>query len=664
MKDSSIDASGALTQTATSSQTINATVIAASVAIAVGAGGAAGSGAGASTENHVNDQVRAYIDGSGADGITATGVTQTATDSSSITVLTGAASLAGTVGFAGGLAASIAIGVALAENYISNDVEAFIANATVTTTVGAVALTATETATIDSTAFAASLAVGITSFGAGIGVAGAGANAVNAIDTTTTAHIDSSSVTSEGGVTLSASTPSALQINSTIVTASVGVGGGAGGIGAAIGVALAQNLIGYNTDGSAGNAAVEAYTDNSSISAEGALQLDATTAASITAQVDSGAVAIGGGLLGIGLAGAGVDVVNKSALDVEAYIEGDGTSGISAYAISLAARDNSSITANAFGVAVAAAIGVVAGAVSVGVAIADNEISNRVLACMEGVDQSTTTPDSACVNDTTAAGTDPGITTTAPAGVTVGSLGLAAYSTSAGSTALVPGDLVNDSGVLYRYIGTAKTVDLSSASYSDTTQWIRVAVGDISVTAGESASIDAEAQGVAVSASLGIGALSLAGAGASARNVILTDTGAHVISAAITSAAPRQCPRQRRREHHRACDQRGRQPRHRSESRSRLRSAPRWRATTSAMTHRAQTSTPNTSPIERETLTPGDVVLVTDGVRAGDEYPSSAPRPLPVTHSELVDLSTGTTATRALAAGRAPTPAAPSPMPT
>ena len=531
--DSSISTGGALNQTATSNQTINATVVAASAAIAAGLGGVAGAGAGASTQNQIDDQVRAYIDGSGATGISAASVTQSAMDTSSISVVTGAAALSFAVGV---VAVSISIGVALAENYISNDVEAYIANATVTTTGGAVGLTAQESATISSTTEAAGLAVAIGGLAAGL--AGAGADAVNAIDTTTLAHIDSSTVDADGGgVSLSASTPASLDITATVKAGAVGAAGGAVGIGAAIGVALAQNLIGYNADGSAGNAAVEAYVDNSSVDAEGALQIDATTAAVINAEVDSGAVAVAGGIVGIGLAGAGDDVVNKSALDVEAFIEGDGSTGISAYAIEIAARDNSQITATADGVAVAAAIGVVAGAVSVGVSIADNEIANRVLACIEGVDQTTTSPDSACVNDTTAASTtDPGITTTAPTGVTVASLGLAAYSSGDGSTPLVPGDLVSAASGTYRYIGTAQTVDLSTANYSDTTQWVPVAVGDISVTAGESASIDAEAQGTAVSASLGLGALSLAGAGASAKNVITTDTGAHVVSADVTSA--------------------------------------------------------------------------------------------------------------------------------
>src|SRR5213079_337741 len=154
------------------------------------------------------------------------------------------------------LAVSVSIGVALAENDISNDVEAFIANASsgVTATSGPIVLNATESASITSTTIAASVAL---AWGAiAIAAAGAGANALNVINTTTVAHVDASVLASSGGVTLSASTPSAA--------------GGVVAAGAALGIALAQNLIGWHSDGSAGSANVEAYIVNSSIDTGGA----------------------------------------------------------------------------------------------------------------------------------------------------------------------------------------------------------------------------------------------------------------------------------------------------------------------------------------------------------------------------------------------------------
>ena len=57
-------------------------------------------------------------------------------------VATGAVALGASIGFTGGPAITVAIGVALAENNVSNDVEAYIQNATVTTTSGGVSMTA------------------------------------------------------------------------------------------------------------------------------------------------------------------------------------------------------------------------------------------------------------------------------------------------------------------------------------------------------------------------------------------------------------------------------------------------------------------------------------------------------------------------------------------
>ena len=82
-------------------------------------------------------------------------------------------------------------------------------------------------------------------------------------------------------------------------------------------------------------------------------------------------------------------------------------------------------------------------------------------------------------------------------GLTVAGLGLRTHSTSEGSIALTPGDLVaSPTGAVYRYIGTAGTVDLGSAQFAaDTADWAAVAVGDISLTAGEAATINAERTG-------------------------------------------------------------------------------------------------------------------------------------------------------------------------
>src|SRR6185436_18292691 len=81
---------GTLTATATGNQTIAALVIAGSVAVgASGSVGVGASGAGVSVKNQIRVDIRAYVDGDSAPsvvttGISASGITLTAIDSSSI----------------------------------------------------------------------------------------------------------------------------------------------------------------------------------------------------------------------------------------------------------------------------------------------------------------------------------------------------------------------------------------------------------------------------------------------------------------------------------------------------------------------------------------------------------------------------------------------------
>ncbi len=74
-------------------------------------------------------------------------------------------------------------------------------------------------------------------------------------------------INSAGTVTVNA-TNSAV-ISSAVVSAALSVGvGGSTGVGASIGVAVAKNLIGYEADGDAGQALVEASSTNTSITCD------------------------------------------------------------------------------------------------------------------------------------------------------------------------------------------------------------------------------------------------------------------------------------------------------------------------------------------------------------------------------------------------------------
>ncbi len=75
---------------------------------------------------------------------------------------------------------------------------------------------------------------------------------------------------------------------------------------------------------------------------------------------------------------------------MQAYIDGDGSSGISANSVSLTAIDSSSITANATAVSLAATFAIGA-AISIGVSVATNEINNHVSSYIQNVSNGLTT---------------------------------------------------------------------------------------------------------------------------------------------------------------------------------------------------------------------------------------------------------------------------------
>src|SRR5258706_1187408 len=149
-----------------------------------------------------------------------------------------------------------------------------------------------------------------------------------------------------------------------------------------------MTLIGWTRDGTSATAEIKAYVRGSSIQAD-ALRLSATAHETINATVLAGSVAIGGGGgVGIGESGAGVETTNRIASHVKAFIDGDGANGIHAGQISITALDSSSISADAGAASVAASFGGGAGvSISVGVALAYNEIANQVEAYVLDADQ-------------------------------------------------------------------------------------------------------------------------------------------------------------------------------------------------------------------------------------------------------------------------------------
>ena len=140
-------------------------------------------------------------------------------------------------------------------------------------------------------------------------------------------------------------------------------------------------------------AQVQAFLADTSVNATGALTVAASTTSTIDALVIAAAAAVGGGAaVGVGASVAGSYGSNRIATDVNAYIDGDGPSGITAYSIAVTADDSSGINAIAGGISVAGAIGITggAGALSVGLSLAFNQVGNNVNAYIANADQHVT----------------------------------------------------------------------------------------------------------------------------------------------------------------------------------------------------------------------------------------------------------------------------------
>ena len=545
VKNSSIDAEGNLTQAALANETIDAVVVAGSVAIS--GGGTAGvglSGSGADAKNKISTQVKAFIEGDGTTGIVAENITLTAFDLSGIKADVGAGSLAAS--FAGTAAVSLSIGVALAENAIMNQVEAYIANAdSVTATDGSITVQALEGATVNALSVAASLAA---SFGTvGVALSGAGAEVENTIANSVQSYITDSTVTTNPGafdyaytqqdsptqivkgdrvrldggdiyeyvgatplvgpVDLGAQTftdatlwrpindivvdaLSVSTISATVGGVAAAVSGGEVAASGSIGVALLDNLI-FNQ--------VAAYINESTISSADDILIQAKAMDTINAVSFSGSVAIAVGIGGAG-AGCGTQMTNTLMSGVNAYLLD--TVATAADDIDVKALSDSHIAkSQAIGVAVAASLG----SASVAVSLVDNHIGNTVQAFAGS-------PYDYTVQDR--------------------------------PDEISQGKRVRlDNGEIYRYIGTTPltgTVDLATQNYGDTTLWERITTTDLN--AGGNISILANVERArmsdvgATTVSVSGGLVGLSGGGIDIENTIANTVNAFVSGPVHVSA--------------------------------------------------------------------------------------------------------------------------------
>jgi hypothetical protein len=259
IEDSEITADGKVDITADSKATINSIVEAASVAVAASAKKAGAlTAAGVYAENRIATAVRSFISytdaySGDAEVIVNNGdLTITAKDDSSIEARALAASLAAS--FSGEKAGALSVGLSLAFNTIDNEVLAAIENAALVDVNGGITISATADAAIKVTSAAASVAVAGAS-GTAAGLSGGGAVAQNVILTDVNAFVDGSvlgDATTGNTLTfvdIDASNTSTIE--ATILAAAAGIGiSGEKGIGAAIGVSVARNFIGWDPSSS------------------------------------------------------------------------------------------------------------------------------------------------------------------------------------------------------------------------------------------------------------------------------------------------------------------------------------------------------------------------------------------------------------------------------
>ena len=562
--DSQLNVSGNLTQSATSNQSIQSILVAGSVA--VGLGGTAGvgvAGSGAIAENKVGVDVEAYIDGATGSGILADRITLTARDQSKIDAITAAASLSVALGGTAGVAVSV--GVSTARNVISSDVASYIKDvgSKVQSTIGNIALLADSQSRIQSVSAAASIAAG---FGgvAGVAVAGAGAVSTNVILTHTEAFLDNSTLQSVGVLTVEAKNTASIQSLVVAASGSIAIGGTVG-VGASIGAATASNLIGKDELGFQAGSTVQAYSKNANILGATGLTIQALNDQEIKSLVVAGSVAIAGGTVGVGVAGAGAISSNDISVDVLAYIDGDGAQGISVGSLTVKADDDSYIKAETGAASVAASFGVAGASVAVGLASAINNINNTIDAAIRRADQVTTTSgavmvlatERAIIESTTASAA-------AAASVSIGGSAAGALTTSQNNlrtrtNASILSSIVNSAGgVTIEAIDSSNvSADVVSVALSAGLVSLAVGVvlvdnsigndvnafidsstvtangsGDVYVHASSQPTIDAES--IVGAVSFGLGG---SGAGGSSKVGIRGTTQAYIVGSNVTAAS-------------------------------------------------------------------------------------------------------------------------------
>ncbi len=486
-------------------ETANIQALSIGGALAVGGGGGAGVGvglAGAGSSNTIADTVESVIqDNASVTTAAAASVSLTATDNPSITANGGGVGIA--VGVGGGVGVGVSLGVAYASNQVEDTVEALITGSTVIAA-GAISLSATETANIQTLSIGGGVALGGGVVGISLSVAGS--VTVNTIANQVEAYVAGSNITASGGsVTIVATDGSSITANSGGL--GIGVGGGIVGAALAVGFATAQNQV---------NNLVLAYGADSDITAVGAnIAFSAIENATIQSLSVGGAVALAVGGVAADGAGAGASSTNTIGNTVEAYItDGSTVTTQSSGNVSLTASDAADINVQATGASLSIEASFTGGSISVGAATANNTVDDLVEAYSSG-----SAITSAGDIDIKAMGNS---TVTADSSAATLSVAISLAGLSFGGGGVTSTNMV----------GNTIQADIQGTNSAIT------AAGNVTVTASQTTSIDAENNAEAIVAGLSGGSVGYSSAQATDDSAITADIGGAVVNASnITISA-------------------------------------------------------------------------------------------------------------------------------
>lgn len=309
--------------------------------------------AGAVTVNHVRFTSEARIS-RGAKVSSEGRVRLKALDRSRITADAGGVAIAVSKASEGASGTHLAgaVGASVAVNDIENTIRANIDSAEITSD-GNLELSALSASTIDALTIGAAVAAGASKQGTNVSLAGAGAFSFNDIGNTTEAKISTvDHVESFGGsITLSAQDQSTIQADGGGVAVSVAMGSKSSGGGLSVGASVADNETRNQTRAVLDNSLHTG--DDASILAAQDIRLSAASTATIDVLSIGGAVSVGdSGQTGLSGAIAGAVSLNTIENTIEAGINGFEAVESASGGIYLTSTDTATITADTVGGAI------------------------------------------------------------------------------------------------------------------------------------------------------------------------------------------------------------------------------------------------------------------------------------------------------------------------